>query len=268
MSATLHLLRQDPARAGLLRAIGSCLAAGLLLRMVPDIAHAVANLTAKDLPRGFVPMYLLFTALVATFVLGANAWTRSSRLALGLPVSTRRVWAVRTGSLAAVALLSIAMLAAAMGLSIDLETRRVTMNAVVALAATRAAVTVLVLLFLYQLPQSGRDRIPIGPPYVVYLIGATLLTLVISSAQITSMAGTFVLFVIAAFLGVYVYRRVPPTFSVGPTIEESETPVGSMPDDSDFVIEKPIDDGSLVSDRRDPIIALHWVFFEASRRIS
>jgi len=261
MNSTLCLFRQDPARGGLVRAFGSSLAAGLLMRLVPEISEDIARLAVDDLPGGFVPMYLLFTALAATFLLSANAWTRSSRLALGLPLPTRQVWAVRTGSLAAVASLSIVTLAAVMGLSLDLETRSVTMNAVVALAAARAAATALLLLFLYQLPQSNRDRIPIGPPYVVYVIGATLLTILFSSAQVTSPVGTFVLLAIAIALGIYLYFRIPLTFSIGPTIEESETPVWSMPEERDFALPEPIGDESLVDGRKDASVALHWVLF-------
>ncbi len=261
MSSTLCLIRQDPARGGLVRAIGCCLATGFLLRLVPDLGENITNLSAADLPGGFAPMYLVATALVATFVLGANAWTRSSRLALGLPLSTRQVWAVRTGSLVVVALLSIATLASAMGLSFDLETRRLTMNAIVALAAARAAATSLVLICLFQLPHSGRDRIPISAPYVVYLIGASLFTLVFSSAQITSIAGTLALLMIAAALGVYLYRRIPPTFSIGPTIEESETPVLPMPDERDLALLEPLGDDTLDGERPGPVVALHWVLF-------
>ncbi len=261
MNPTLCLLRQDPAHMGLVRAVLTCLGVGIVMRIAPDLGEDVRSLAGTDLPDGFVPFYLLFTAMVAVFVLSSNAWTRSSRLALGLPLPARRVWAVRTGSLVAVALLSIAVLASVMGLSFDLESRRVTMNVVVALAAARASATVLLLICLFQLPQSGRDRIPIGPPYVVYLIGASLLTLVFSSAQISSIAGTLVLLVIAISLGVYLYCRVPPTFSIGPTIEESESPVWSMPDESDLTLPEPLGDDQLFGDRRSPAYALHWVLF-------
>jgi hypothetical protein len=231
------------------------------MRLVPDLGEKITNLSAADLPGGFALMYLVFTALVATFLLGANAWTRSSRMALGLPLPTCQVWAVRTGSLVVVALLSIATLAAAMGLSFDLETRRLTMNAIVALAAARAAATSLVLICLFQLPHSGRDRIPIGAPYVVYLIGASLFTLVFSSAQITSIAGTLVLLTIAAALGVYLYRRIPPTFSIGPTIEESESAAWSMPGERDLALPEPLGDDTLDGERPGAVVALHWVLF-------
>jgi hypothetical protein len=263
VNPTLCLFRQDPAHMGLVRAVLTCLGVGIVMRIAPDLGEDVRSLAGNDLPDGFGPFYLLFTAMVAVFVLSSNAWTRSSRLALGLPLPARRVWAVRTGSLVAVALLSIGVLASVMGLSFDLEARRLTMNGVVALAAARASATVLLLICLFQLPQSGRDRIPIGPPYVVYLIGASLLTLVFSSAQITSMAGTLVLLAIAIALGVYLYRRVPPTFSIGPTIEESETPVWSMPDERDFELPEPVGDQSLVDSEEDPTFALHWILFRA-----
>lgn len=260
MNPTLCLARQDPARAGLLRAVISGFAAGLLLRIAPDLGQQITDLTVASQPGGFIPFYLLLTGMAATFVLGANAWTRSSRLATSLPLSTRRVWAVRMASLVAVAVLSIGALALTMGLSIDPSTSRWTMNPVIALAAGRAIATVLVLLCLYQLPQSGRDRIPITAPYVVYIIGASLLVLVFSSARITSPVGTLFLFAVASALGVSLYRRLPKTFSVGPTTEESESPVWSMPDERDLELADPIDSGHLAVTHH-PTIALHWTIF-------
>jgi len=261
MSSTLSLIRQDPARGGFVRASISCIAAGGVLRIAPDLGEQLTTLSLHDLPGGFVPFYLLLTGMVATFVLGANAWTRSSRLALGLPLSTRKVWAIRTGSLAAVALLSVVLLAVTMGLSLDFEGRSATMNAAIALAAARSAATALLLLFLYQLPQSERDRIPMDPPYVVYVIGTSLLVLLLSSVQITSIAGTLFLLAIAIALGVYLYFRLPLTFSVGPTLEESEPRESSMPDESDLVVGKPYRDQTLPIGHRNPSLALHWILF-------
>jgi hypothetical protein len=260
MNATLCLARQDPARAGLVRAVLSGLGAGLFLRIAPDLGRRISELTVDNQPGGFIPFYLLLTGMAATFVLGANGWTRSSRLATGLPLSTRHVWMIRATSLAAVALLSIGALAITLGLSIDSDTSRITMNPVVALAAARSVATVLVLLFVYQLPQSGRDRIPITAPYVVYIIGASLLTVVISAAEITSIVGTLFLLTTAGVLGIYLYRRLPATFSVGPTIGESESPVWSMPDEREF--ERPEGtDSDRVEVEHHPAIALHWTIF-------
>jgi hypothetical protein len=265
MSTTLCLLRQDPARGGLLRAVGSCLAAGLLLRLVPEISTDLASLEAADLPGGFKPLYLLFTALVATFILGGNAWTRCSRLALGLPVSTRHLWAVRIFSLATLALLSVASLTALMGLSIDFESGRLVLNPVVAAAGARAAATALLLICLYQLPQSAHDRIPISAPYVVYVIGATLFTLVISSVQILSAVGTSILLALVLALGAYLYLRVPLTFSAGPTVEESLMPVWTMPDEPNTKTEEPLLE-ERPSARRHPAFTVHWTLFAGLKR--
>lgn len=260
MSATSCLIRQDPARGGFVRAIVSCIAAGGMLRIAPDLGEQISRLDIHALPGGFVPFYLLLTGMVATFILGANAWTRSSRLALSLPLSTRHVWAVRTGSLAAVAVLSVATLTFIMGISFDPETRGATMNPVIALAGTRSAATALLLLFLYQLPQSERDRIPIEAPYVVYVIGTSLLTLIVSAVGITSIAGTLFILVIAAGLGVYLFVRLPVAFSFGPTLEESESRAWSMPDESDLVVKRP-DDITQPAASRSPALALHWTLF-------
>ncbi|MEJ2580070.1 MAG: hypothetical protein P8127_00275 [Acidobacteriota bacterium] len=265
MSSSLCLIRQDPARGGLVRAVGSCVAAGLLLRLVPETSAGIARMTAADLPGGFTLMYFMFTAMVAIFVLGANAWTRSSRLSLGLPLPTRHVWAVRTGWLVAVAVLSTAALGIVMGFSFDPETGHLTMNSIIALAAARSTTTVLLLICLYQLPQSERDRIPVDPPYVVFVIGATLFTLVVSTVQITSLTGTLLLFAVATALGTYLYLRIPPTFSVGPTVEESRTPVWAMPDESAAAIneqgwKRP------AADENHPSIVIHWTLFKGTKR--
>ena len=263
MSSTLCLIRQDPARGGLIRAIASCVGGGAIMRIAPDLGEQIARLSLDDLPGGYVPLYLLLTGLVATFVLSGNAWTRSSRLALGLPVSTRRVWTVRTGSLIGIALASVAALAALLGLSVDLTEMRFSMNPAIALAGARSAATVVLMLFVFQLPQSARDRIPITAPYIVYVIFCGVFILVFSAVAIPSMAGTVFLSTIAVGLGIYLYLRIPATFSVGPTIEESETPVWSMPDERDLARPQPLGDDQLVGDRRNPSHALHWVLFRA-----
>lgn len=262
MSATLSLIRQDPARGGIARALVSSLAAGGMLRIAPDLGDRFAALRLDDLPGGFAPLYLLLTAMVATFVLGANAWTRSSRLALSLPLTTRRVWAVRTGCLVAVAVLSVGVLAATLGLSLDPETGRPAMNPAIAVAGLRSAATVLVLVFLYQLPQAGRDRIPVTAPYIVYLIFTSLVTLALSAVGLTSFAGTLFLAVVAGGLGVYTALRLPVTFSAGPTLAESETQAWSRPDENEVVTGPLVEEG-LLGDARHPARTLHWVLFRA-----
>jgi hypothetical protein len=263
MSSTLCLIRQDPARAGLLRAIVTCVAGGGILRIAPDLGEQITRLNLDDLPGGFVPFYLLLTALVASFVLGGNAWTRSSRLALGLPISTRRVWIVRMGSLIGIALVSVAAFTVLLGLSVDLAQVRFSMNPAIALAGARSAATVVLMLFIFQLPQSARDRIPITAPYVVYVIFSWVFILVFSAFAIPSIAGTVFLSTVAVGLGIYLYLRIPATFSVGPTIEESETPVWSPPDNRDLALPEPLGDVRLFGDRQSSTRALHWVLFRA-----
>jgi hypothetical protein len=261
MRAILCLVRQDPARIGLIRAVLTCLGVGILMRVVPDLGEEFTSLTADNLPGGFPYMYLVFTGLVASFVLSANAWTRSSRLAVGLPIPSRTAWAVRTGWLVVVALASLAVLALTTGASYHIGVRRFAVNPVVALAAARAAATVLLLTALYQLPQAARDRIPIGPPYVVYVIGISIVTLLLSAAQILSLVGTLCLLAVAGAIAVYLYVRIPPTFSSGPTVEESDTPIWTPPNDAVTEVLEP--DPSLLrsADRRWPALWVHWVLF-------
>jgi len=225
MNTTLCLLRQDPARAAMVRAVLTSLAVGFLFRLVPDISEGIVALDAENLPGGFVYMYLVLTGLIVTFVLSGNSWTRSSRLALGLPVGARRVWAVRMASLIVIALLSTAALAVATGMTVDLEQGTVAFNSVIVLAAARAAVACVLILFLFQLPLSEQHSIPITAAYVVYMAFIGVITLVLSSVALTSAIGTLILLFIAISLGVWLAIRVPPTFSVGPTAEGSESPV-------------------------------------------
>jgi len=236
-----------------------------LMRIAPGLADEIVDLKVNDLPGGFVPMYLVLTALVVTFVLGANSWTRSSRLALGLPFSTRQVWTVRTASLLGVALVSVAALTATMGLSVDLASKNLTMNPVIALASARAAVTVVLLLFLFQLPQSERDRIPITAPYVVYVIFCAVFILVFSATLIPSIAGTLVLSIVDLALGAYLFLRVPTTFSIGPTNAEIETPVWTPLETVSNDATEMRWDAAAVVDRRHPTLGLHWVLFRGLR---
>ena len=263
MNSTLCLFRQDPARGGLLRAIVLCLAVGLLMRIAPGLAEEIVNLKVDDLPGGFAPMYLLLTALVVTLLLSANTWTRSSRLAHGLPFTARHVWTVRTVSLIGVGLVSVSALTFTMGLSIDLTSKDLVMNPVIAFAGARAAVTVVLLLFVFQLPLSQRGRIPITAPYVVYVLFSGAIILVFSAATITSAAGTLVLLIFDLALGAYLYFRLPSAFSIGPTVAESETPVWMSPE-KDSAGTADLHWGSrAVVEQRHPTIEFHWVIFRA-----
>lgn len=261
MSSTLYLFRQDPARSGLLRAIVSCLVVGALMRVAPGLDEEITDLAAADLPGGFAPMYMVLTALVATFVLGANAWTRSSRLALGLPFTARHVWTVRIASLIFVGLASVLALTMTMGLSKDLASNQLVLNPAIAFAGARAAATVVLLLFVFQLPLSERDRIPITAPYVVYVIFSGTLILVFSAAVISSAAGTLVLLIIDLALGAYLYVRVPSVFLIGPTVEESETPVWTTPEKAAADATELAWNSRAVVEPRHPALRLHWAIF-------
>jgi hypothetical protein len=257
MTATLSLLRQDPARGALVRAVLTSLAVGFLFRLVPDISEGLAALDAENLPGGFVYLYLVLTGLIVTFVLSGNSWTRSSRLALGLPVRARAVWAARMTSLVAIALLSTAALALATGITIDVDQGTVAFNSVILLTAARAAVACVLILFLFQLPLSAQSSIPITAAYVVYMVFVGVITLVLSSAGVTSLAGTLVLLFITICLGVWLAIRVPPTFSVGPTVEESQSPVWVAPEEIAPIEAAGWEGGNGHSTGR----TLHWALF-------
>ena len=257
MSAILNLFRQDPARSALPRAILSSLAVGFLFRLVPDISSALTVLDAGNLPTGFASMYAVATGLIVTMVLGGNSWTRSSRLALGLPISARSVWMVRMASLILIALLSTAALALATGITVDLTQGTVAFNSVILLTAARAAVTCVLILFLYQLPLSAQGSIPITAAYAVYMVFIGLTVLAFSAAAPPSIAGTCVLLLVTISLGTWLTMRVPPAFSIGPTIEESQGPALITPEKNE-----PVD--SVGWDGQGDHFSkwnLHWVLF-------
>jgi hypothetical protein len=262
MSSTADLFRQDPARGALVRAILTSLAVGVLLRLVPDVSRGITALDARDLPGGFPYMYLVLTGLVVSFVLSGNSWTRSSRLTLGLPVPARTAWTVRITSLIIIALASVAALAITTGIMTEPDQSTLNFSQVVLLSAARAAVTSVLILFLFQLPLSQRASIPITAPYVVYMLFAGLLTLVVSAAAVTSIAGTLVLLLMTMSLGTWLVIRVPRTFSVGPSLEESEHPI---PDHSDEIAS--VDSAGWMGGTHDvPRWYLHWVLFRGLKR--
>ena len=259
MTVTLSLLRQDPARAALVRAVLTSLAVGLLFRLVPDISRGLTALDAEHLPGGLVPMYLVLTGLVITFVLSGNSWTRSSRLALGLPISARTAWTVRMVSLISIALLSTAALAIATGITVDLDRSSVAFNSVILLTAVRAFVTCVLILFLYQLPLSAQASIPISAAYVVYMVFIGVITLVFSAAALPSIAGTLGLLLVTIPLGMWLAVRIPPVFSIGPTVEEGLDPVPSTPEEVEPIAAAAWDDRGDDTTTR----TQHWVLFRA-----
>ncbi len=117
------------------------------------------------------------------------------------------------------------------GITIDLAEGTVAFNSVILLTAARAAVTSVLLLFLFQLPLSEQFRIPITAPYVVYMIFTGVILIVFSAAALPSLAGTLVLLLVTVSLGAWLAIRIPPTFSVGPSVEESLSPVWTTPEE-------------------------------------
>ena len=93
-------------------------------------------------------------------------------------------------SLISNAVLSTAALAIATGITVDLHQGTVAFNSVILLTAARAAVTCVLILFLYQLPLSAQGSIPITAAYVVYMVFIGVMTLVFSAAALPSIAGT------------------------------------------------------------------------------
>jgi hypothetical protein len=209
MSVTSTLVRHDPARSVLLRALLTCLAVGLLLRATPDLGRDIPKLELGSLPGGFAPMYLVLTAMVAVFVLSAAPWTRCSRLALGLPIAARRLWLVRTSWMVAICVASVAVLTAALGLTVGAGGGGFTLNQAIAMAAARAVVTVVLVLFLVQLPWPEVQSIPVDAEYVAFIIPTIVLTVAFSTFGLTSPAGTVFLLAITAALGVWLAIRMP-----------------------------------------------------------
>jgi len=253
------LLRQDPAFRVLPRAVITALGLGLLFRIEPDLAHGLATLNADDLPGGFGPMYLVMMGVVLIFVLSANAWTRASRVSVSLPLPTRLTWLIRTASLAAVVV--GANLATVLVLGLSVGPGGAAVNPVITLAALRATVTGVLLTLLYQLPLSDRARIPITAEYVIYVIFITLIVIPFSAAGITSIAGSVFFLTITLGLGVWLWVRTPPTWSVGPSVAEAVEPVWSSrePQDDEKPTRAPVWGGSGPQSR--PALLVHWTVF-------
>ena len=255
------LVRQDPALRVLPRGVITSLFVGLLFRVEPDLAHGLAALNADDLPGGFGLMYLAVIGLVLTFVLTGNVWTRASRISASLPLPTRLTWSVRTASLFAVISGTVLTMALVLGLSFG--PHGAVINPAIALAALRAMVTAVLLTMLYQLPLADRDRIPITVEYVIYVIFISIIIVPFSAAGITSVAGSIFLLVVAVGLGVWLFVRTPRTWSVGPSVEDSASPVWSSsdPEEGKNASGSLLQEAATVPTR--PGLVLHWALFRS-----
>lgn len=204
-------------------------------------------------------MYLVMVGLVVTFVFSANAWTRASRVSVSLPIPTRLAWLIRTASLAAVVV--GANLATVLVLGLSLGPNGAAINPVIALAALRATVTSVLLILLYQLPLADRDRIPITAEYVIYVIFITLIVIPFSAAGITSVAGSIFFLVVAVGLGVWLFVRSPRTWSVGPSVAESNEPVWSSRQPHDDRGTTSTSGWEVPNEPIRPALLVHWTVF-------
>ena len=114
---------------------------------------------------------------------------------------------------------------------------------------------------MYQLPLADRDRIPITVEYVIYVIFITLIVTPFSAAGITSIAGSAFFLTVVVGLGVWLYVRTPKTWSVGPSVEESASPVwfSTAPAEVENAGGSRLKEAAAAPTR--PGLVLHWALF-------
>ena len=176
------LLRRDPAWRSLWQVILISAVLGIVIRAgagaePPDLGGGPLVTQPGRILAQFVMTWLWF--FWATLI--TNFWTRSSRLALAMPLSPRRVWPLRAACQLAMSLLPVALVTLAVaqrgwrgGLPLlDAGTVRLGVRVWGVLALFQLAA---------QLPARLQHRIPARPAYVAYIAalaaGSLWLTLV------------------------------------------------------------------------------------------
>lgn len=215
------LFRQDPSLRGLGFALLIGVALGAFFRSLTASLPTAADQLSRN-ARGwllFAVGLVVCTALTALY--SQNFVTRSSRMALALPIRAATLWRVRITSvlLTIVLPVAIATFGAASGAGGEV-------SRIVLLSGLRGCAALILAALLFQLPEFELNTTRIEPPFVVYVLfvsGAAVIYVLVTPASWISIA---IPLLGAVGVAIWVDRHIPPAFLLSPT--EPEVPLSEM----------------------------------------
>lgn len=224
--STLRLMRLDPALNRWY--IGTAVAAGVgsLFHLIPDLAGRLQWVPAgRSGP--FEAFFLLALWFFFLVVVMANATTHSTRLSLGLPIATRKVWSARILSVLLVSCAPVAAMTVVVGsrwpeggVFLSFETGMLR-------AGFHAIAAVILAVFLLQAPNLSLARQRRRADYVVYAVFMGLLLTVIAVPTVGMVPVAAALLLIAAVIALRTWVSLPPSFVTHPAEPEGASPSGT-----------------------------------------
>lgn len=233
------LLRQDPAARNLPIYAVAGLVAGLFLRgLTTGLPEDMGLLSSNA--RG----WMTFTAALAWFtslqlVLSVNFMTRSSRMALALPLRSRTVWWTRMVSLLYTGTVPIFVATIVVALRVPAGGGLPSLEPLFLLTGGKAWAGVVLATTVFQSPWPSLQRLRPGVDFVVYVVLVSVIMLLLVIALPAHPATILVMLALAAGLLVRLHLTIPDAFLVALTEPEeadwepSQAPPAPRPSSTD-----------------------------------
>jgi hypothetical protein len=217
------LIRQDPVRRTLRHSVPIAIVVGSIIRLMTGVIddHDV-SLPMSDHHGHIVPVFVQLWIFNLLAVIFTHFNSRCSRLSLGLPISPRKLWLVRTLSVIAAGVIPVVTVFFIIAQG-DVMFASGLRHAVLQMGVRIIAGLVLAVM-LFQVPWPGVYRITGSRRYVLYvaLVSAGAVMYTIFTPQ--HWVYTAIPLVVAMAIGLRVYAVLPSGFVVAPAEPERARP--------------------------------------------
>ena len=204
-AATRFLLRKDPALKGLAASVPILTGIGLAIRF--SAGEQLRQLAEPGWTGFTMFMFMVIWGVTLFHTVGTGFWSRSSRIAMVLPIPARDLWIIRTLAVAAAVLVPLFGMTAALAVGID---------PFIFLLVAKVMAVLLLLLALSRSPYPKLFRVPVNAVYVVFLVFLAILALVYLLITPVTPATILIPAALAVLITLQSYLAVPRGFLAAP----------------------------------------------------
>jgi xanthosine utilization system XapX-like protein len=212
-SGVASLIRQDPARKTLRYSVPIAVVVGSIIRLIAGvIPEGVLSLPLSGHARKVVPLLVQLWIFNLLGVIIAHFNSRCSRLSLGLPVASRKLWLTRIVSVVGAGVIPVAIVIFIMS-----QGQRMFASALsgeVLQFGARIVAGLVLAVVMYQIPSPGVYRISGSRWYVLYVVFVSAGVLLYTIFTPQSWLFTWAPLVAALCAGAWIYATLPPGFAV------------------------------------------------------
>jgi hypothetical protein len=189
---------------------------GLLLRAFPQLDSFMGQVMQRGRPVVFDLLYLCALSFFVLIVFMTGARTKSERMYMTMPISTRRIWISRMLSMLFVSQLSVILLTVIAAYRSPGGEEAVFLDAFTLRLGFHTAAAMAALLLLLQLPFMELGRAVKTVPFAVYAVFVSVV--VVSAAVLTAGLpwAPWIFVLVAATSALWILIHLPASFSTMP----------------------------------------------------